>query len=391
MNMPSALGQHTVLHVFPTFDVGGAQVRFAQIANACKRRFRHIIVAMDGRYRARERLDPALDVSFRTVMGSPASLLGRIGAYRRELAALKPDVVVTYNWGAIEWALANLPAIVPHIHVEDGFGVEEAKAQLRRRIWVRRIALMNARRVVVPSRALAAIARRSWKVPRERLQHIPNGIEALSPLRPGERDLRALLGLADDCPLVGWVGALRAEKNLGRLVRAFAQVETDAHLVIVGDGPESNRILAQVEAFGLRERAHFLGARPDVCALLWQLDLLVLSSDTEQMPLVVLEAMASRLPLASVDVGDIREIVAPENRPFIVPPTDEALGHAIQTLIADRALRQSIGTANFHHVRRHFTAESMIKSYADLFERVALGRVQTGPAEVDEEGRFAVR
>src|SRR5580658_5051511 len=101
----------TVLSVFATFAVGGPQVRFAALANRYGARYRHLIVAMDGNDACRERLSPSLDVSCPVVPIRKGATLANLRAFRGFLRERRPDVLVTNNWGSIEWAMANLPMI----------------------------------------------------------------------------------------------------------------------------------------------------------------------------------------------------------------------------------------------------------------------------------------
>jgi glycosyltransferase involved in cell wall biosynthesis len=97
-----------------------------------------------------------------------------------------------------------------------------------------------------------------------------------------------------------------------------------------------------------------------------QADVLALSSDTEQMPYVVLEAMDAGLPVASTDVGDVRLMLSPENRDFVVPPAPEALSGALRTLVEDPGLRKGIGRANQTRRRRIYTLPAMVKAHGDV-------------------------
>jgi hypothetical protein len=123
-----------VAHVFPTFAVGGAQARFAAVANHFGAAFRHIIVSLDGNLACRQRLDPTLDVTFTRVSASKGAMAVNAWRHRRLLKEWKPDILVTYNWGAIEFALANIVPVTRHLHVVDGFGPEERAIQLQRRV-----------------------------------------------------------------------------------------------------------------------------------------------------------------------------------------------------------------------------------------------------------------
>lgn len=349
-----------LLHVYSTFAVGGPQVRFAALANRFGRDFRHAIVAMDGNTACRERLDPALDVSFPAVDIRKGDTLGNRGRFRAVLRALRPDALVTSNWGSIEWAMANLPRLVRHVHVEDGFGPEERDRQLSRRVWMRRLLLRRAA-VAVPSRVLYRIAAEVWRLPRGRLHYIPNGVDL---------DRFAVARRPGAVPAIGTLAALRPEKNLGRLLRAFAVVRAAApcRLVIAGDGPARDGLIALAAQLGLAGDVEFPGHVTDTPALFARLDIAALSSDTEQMPIAVLEAMAAGLPVAATDVGDVRTMLADGNAPFVVPRDDAALAGALAGLLADPALRAGLGAANRARAVAVFGEAAMFAAWRGLFE-----------------------
>jgi glycosyltransferase involved in cell wall biosynthesis len=357
------------LHVFSTFAIGGPQKRFAQIANASNALFRHHVLATDGRYAAQEFLKPGINVDFMGTVSRNGSLAIRIVRYCAQIRALRPALLVTNNWGAIEWAMAGLLSRVPHIHIEDGFGPDEADRQLLRRVLFRRLALTRSFAVVVPSRTLMTIARTTWKTPLARLRYIPNGITINRSVGEQERShgRSETLGISGHAPVVGWVGALRKEKNAERLLRAFARLPADAILAVVGDGPERENIEGETRALGIADRVRLLGHRSGVEALLPLFDIFALSSDTEQMPLVILEAMAAGLPVASVDVGDVRATLAPENDPFVVERSEAALADALSRLMASPALRTRVGHANRARALEQYPLERMVNDYLTLF------------------------
>jgi glycosyltransferase involved in cell wall biosynthesis len=347
-----------LLHVFSTFAVGGAQVRFAALANRYPGVWRHAIVAMDGNLACRARLAPSVAASFPAVAVAKGDMPGNLRRCRRTLLELRPDLLVTYNWGSIEWALANLLVRVRQVHIEDGFGPEEQERQLPRRVWTRRLALRRAV-VAVPSRTLERIARDLWRLPQVR--YIPNGVD-LASFAPAKESREG------SEPVIGTVAALRPEKHLARLLEAFALLPSPARLVIVGDGPERAALEGLATRLGIAGAVEFLGQQADPRSALRSFDLFALSSDTEQMPLSVLEAMASGLPVAATDVGDLSAMLAAENRPFVVAPQVEALAQAMAALLADPRRRQAIGAANRARAERAFDQEVMFAAYAALFD-----------------------
>jgi glycosyltransferase involved in cell wall biosynthesis len=346
--------------VFPGFGVGGAQVRFCALANRLGNRCRHIVVSLNGDLTCCERLLPGLDMVFPEAGHRPRRMAEAVLRARRVLRGLGPDLVVTSNWGAIEWAAGARLAGLPHIHTEDGFGPEERARQLPRRVLMRRWVL-RASKVVLPSRNLLRIAGETWRLPRANLRYIPNGIDLArfadavpAKLPPG------------DGPVIGTVAALRPEKNIARLLQAFAAVRATrkVRLVIVGDGPERRALEALAQALHIDGDTYFAGHSTQAQAWLAGFDVFALSSDTEQMPLSLLEAMAAGLACVCTDVGDVRAMLADANRDFVAPADQGALAEALRRVL--RADRPAIGAANRAKAAADFDQETMFARYAEL-------------------------
>jgi glycosyltransferase involved in cell wall biosynthesis len=259
--------------------------------------------------------------------------------------------------------MANLPRLVRHIHIEDGFGPEEATHQLRRRVWARRV-LLSRSELIVPSHRLEKLAINVWKLKPQRVRYIPNGID-WGRFANAARERPQ----PDQCPVIGTVAALREEKNLVRLLDAFRLVrnERPCRLVIAGDGPEREKLGAHAATLGIAGDVTFAGHRSDVENVYAGIDVFALSSDTEQMPTSVIEAMAAGLPVASTDVGDVRSMVAPANDRFVVSSDASSLAAAIDALLSDDQLRRDIGSANQERCRREFAEDRMFDAYGSVF------------------------
>lgn len=367
----STRSQRTLLHAFPTFAVGGSQIRFAAIANHFGPRYRHLIVPLDGVAACAERLGPQVDFKLLPIEVPKRNTLGNVSVLRQHLRRLSPDMLVTYNWGAIEWGLSNIFPLCRHLHIEDGFGPEEAARQLPRRVLMRRLVLTPWARVVLPSHALVRLALQTWKLPRGRVRYVPNGIDCDRFAIPADPIFATELRRRPGEVLIGTVAALRAEKNLSRLIQAFAALGDlpPTRLVIVGDGVERGKLAELAVSLGVADRVVFTGALSDPERVLSVLDIFALSSDTEQMPYSVLEAMGAGLAVASVDVGDVKDMVSDENRWAVVEKTTEALTQVLRDLISAPERRAVIGLANAHHVRRLYSQDAMFAAYGEEFDR----------------------
>ncbi len=349
-----------LLHVFSTFIVGGAQLRFAALAQAFGRRYRHIVLAMDGNLASAGRLADELDVRCEPVEHAKGATIYNIRRFRRRLHEFAPDLLVTYNWGAIEWAMADIPRLVRHIHVEDGFGPEERARQILRRVLTRRLVLARSA-VVVPSHTLWQIATEVWRLSPHRVRYVPNGIDLARFAGPHE---------VGPEPVIGTVAALRPEKNLPRLLHAFRLVADamPARLVIVGEGPERPGLERLAGELGLHGRVHFTGHIDDPAPLYRSFDVFALSSDTEQMPLSVIEAMAagrrSPPPMSAMSA-----MLAAENQAFVAPLDAAPLAMAIAALVPDAGLRARVGAANRGKAEAEFAEGAMVAAWQALFDR----------------------
>ncbi|WP_226018383.1 glycosyltransferase family 4 protein [Novosphingobium sp. FKTRR1] len=369
-----------VLHLHSTFNAGGKERRCVALINRFGRDVDHAIVSAEpGSMGAMALIEPGLSVH--VPFGFPA-LAGRWGVRRLQTLARAMrgfDLILTYNWGAMDACMAHAlfgPAqgLAPLIHHEDGFNADEANGLKRSRNWYRRFALARASAVVVPSTMLEGIALDVWAQPPGKVQRIANGIPTARYGGKGKPDALPRVIKRRDEKWLGTLAGLRPVKNLPRLVRAFAAMDERWHLVIVGEGPERGAIMDEAMRLDIGHRVLMPGHIADPAQAIALFDLFALSSDSEQAPLSVIEAMAAGLAVASPAVGDVAAMVADANAPFITPAGDEAaLAAALAALAQDDGLRARLGAANQTRACAEFDEATMVARYAALYARV-LGR-----------------
>lgn len=353
-----------LLHAFSTFKLGGPQARFVQLANAFGKRYRHLVMAMDGNFEAGDRLASGVDWQPLRLPVRRGGMLANRAAFRAELKGRKPDLLLTYNWGAIEWAAANFPRLVPQVHAEDGFGPEEAVHQLPRRVWTRRILLgWTATPVVVASRNLERIAVGHWHLPAACVRFVTNGVAIPA-------SAAAARAPADGPLTIGTVAGLRPEKNVARLIRAFAAVRArqPARLVIVGDGPERGALEALARELGVAADVDFTGYLADPLARLATFDLFALSSNTEQLPISMLEAMACGVPVVATRVGDVPDVLPIQAHMAIAEPDDAAFEAALLRAIEDRKVWPDRIAAGFQVAQERFSMQNMLIEWQRIFD-----------------------
>jgi glycosyltransferase involved in cell wall biosynthesis len=368
-----------LLHVFSTFVPAGPELRTVRLIEAFGDRYRHSVVAIDGRTTAADCLGPGLDVRVvdaPVLAGSIRTTAALCGLARR----LAPDLVLTYNWGAFDMLLAaRLLRFRRVLHHEDGFNADEATTLKRRRSFARRIVCRGIARVIVPSHSLERIALCRWGLHPHAVSRIPNGIAPLTSTGGPPARVREEAAIGPSSRVLATVAHLRPEKRLDRLIDAVARLSAglDAHLLVVGDGPERGVLVDHAAAAGIGHRVHFLGHRTDVHAILAAADLFVLSSDTEQMPISLLEAMAAGLPVVATRVGDVADMLPPEHGQYAVSVDGEstaaALADRITGLLSQPALRAAVGRANMLRVREEYGFDRMRDAYLAEYERALAG------------------
>ncbi len=357
-----------ILHIFSTFAPGGPQVRLTRILNVLGSGWRTSIMAMDGNTEAVERISGAPI----TLLAAPRKANGLAPSLEiaSVLRQVRPDLVVTYNWGAIDAVLGiKISAVCPLIHAEDGFGPDEAVALKHRRVFARRLLLRGAYKTVVPSRRLETIALQQYRLKPEKVEYIPNGVDTAH-FAPGPApEYRQRRDLSADCLLFGFVGQLRQEKNLTLLLRAFAAVaEPHWKLAIVGEGPCRAELEQLTRDLGIDKQVLFEGATEDTASYLRAFDVFVMSSVTEQMPIALLEAMAAGLPAIVTDAGDSRQMLSGGLHEIVPPGDAAAYGKSLKAIARDANLRREIGAKNRARCIAEYSEPVMIQRYAQLYE-----------------------
>ncbi len=369
-----------ILHLHSTFAAGGKELRCVRLINAFGPGVGHSIVSavpdqMDAAQGILRQIPMAYPANFPSLQGRPTP--GRLQKLARAMRGY--DLILTYNWGAMDAVMAHtlfgqaldLP---PLIHHEDGFNEDEFRRLKTSRNWYRRIALGRSSGLVVPSEKLEEIALVDWAQPLGRVKRIANGIATRDfTMKPRQDALRGVVKRKGEF-WVGTLAGLRKIKNLPLLVRAFAALPDEWQLVIVGAGPQEDAIRAEAERLDVGHRLHLPGFVANPAQYVGLFDIFALSSDSEQFPISVLEAMAAGVPVAAPDVGDIIDMVSEANLPFISTAGNEAaLASALADLASHPRLRSQVGEANRQKARQQFDEKGMIDAYRRLYAS-AMGR-----------------
>lgn len=208
----------------------------------------------------------------------------------------------------------------------------------------------------------------------DKIAVVPNGIDLaeFEDARARGGDLRPTLGVEADTPLVTVVAGLEPWKSVDLFLEAAARLSSrhpSAHFLVVGDGSERAALEALATHLCIDDRTHFLGLSDDVPALLVQSTVLVVSSETEALPTVVMEAMAAHIPVVATDVGSISDLVEDDVTGCLVPAgSPDALARGIDRILSDPGLGQAMGEAGHRRAASRFDLKLMTDRYLCLLK-----------------------
>lgn len=303
---------------------------------------------------------------------TPAALLA--GLWR-----MRPDVVHTHGVPAMLHtgplaALRLLPAWVHTFH----FG--NYAAGLTREMELERRLCRRASHLVAVSETQRRSLLEHYRLRPAQIGTIVNGVDS-SPtaLDPAHRSaMRASLGLAADDIVVGTVAVLSEQKGIPYLLQAAPRILAHAprvRLLIVGGGPFETALREQAAALGVGDRILFTGWRADGAAVLPALDVFVMASLWEAMPMVLLETMAAGRAIVVTDVGENRGIVVDGLCGRVIPPRDPAgIADAVCGLLSQPAEAAAMGIRARARFEDCFTTARMARDHAALYERLARRR-----------------
>jgi glycosyltransferase involved in cell wall biosynthesis len=296
-------------------------------------------------------------------------------AWPRLIALLRReriDVIHAHKFGSNIWAsslgrLAGVPVVISHEHTWSYVG--QAWRKFLDRELIGRFS--DAFVAVSPEdrRRMIEIER----VPRERTRLILNGVPEH---QPEGGDVRAELAIPTEAPVIGAVGALRDQKAYAFLIEVAAELRgefPDLRVLICGDGPEERKgaLRAQARQLGIGDAVLVLGQRNDVANVLEAVDVAVLASDYEGLPLSVMEYMGAARPIVATRVGGVPELLDDGVHGLLVEPRDRAgMVAAIASLLRDPEHGRELGARAAERQAAKFTFPAMVHQVEALYEEL---------------------
>lgn len=369
-----------VVHLMASPFFGGPERQVLGLARALPAAYQTIFLSFPERglsedFLARARAEgyPAIRLRENAphLMRAVAEVADQLRQHRADVlccSGYKPDIL---GW------LAARQAGVPVLAIAHGWTSATLKVRLYESLD--RLAMRSMDAVVAVSAAQGSKVRKAG-VRASRIHVIRNAIQpdACGHVDPHYKEL--LLGYFPHPPqnVVVTAGRLSPEKGFEVLIEAAGQVcarYPEAGFVLFGEGPERAALTRQIAAHGLQERFILAGFRSDVTAFLPHADLAVLSSWTEGLPVVVLEAMAAGLPVVATAVGGTPEVIEEGLQGYLVPAGDAAaLARRIGDLLTQESVRRAMGERARQRITERFTFATQAVLYQQMFQGLARQR-----------------
>ncbi len=292
---------------------------------------------------------------------------------RKLIAAEQPDIVHTWLFAANAYGrlvigrrMKPRPKLIVSERCVD---VWKAGWQL----WLDHKLIERTDRLVGNSVAVGEFYQ-SIGYPADRITVIPNGIDIPEPT-PIDRDaVLAELEIPRGSPVIGFVGRMAKQKRVDDLVFAMALVailQPEPHLLLIGDGPERDKLMKFARDIDIDHHTRFTGHRADAAHLLRIMDVFWIASDFEGQSNSVMEAMAAGLPVIASDIPPNRELVIDGETGFLVKVGDRVgFQQFADRLLADPELARRLGDAGRERMRQHFSIDNMVAAHARLYREV---------------------
>jgi glycosyltransferase involved in cell wall biosynthesis len=285
------------------------------------------------------------------------------------------DVVHTHNSGPIIDALFARATQLRRLAVVHTDHTRPDWPDRKHRMVLERIAARVFGGIVAVSEDARNKLHEYEKIPLEQIQIIDNGIDVARFSAPSKSSTEWLTEIKAEhfAHRIGVVAMHRAQKGHAHLLNAMPLIlkqHPNTGLIVAGGGPLEQQLKAQTRALGIEPNVRFIGKRSDIVDVLWGLDIFVLPSASEGLPIALLEAMAARRCIVSTAVGAIPHVLDHGACGELIPPlSPEHIADAVNRLLDDGLRRQQLGDAALERVSRSYSIAATIRKYEELYER----------------------
>jgi glycosyltransferase involved in cell wall biosynthesis len=290
-----------------------------------------------------------------------------------------PQIVHTHLFksdfhGRLAARLAGVPVVVSTLHNNDSWANYWLPGHLYGATarW--------ADRLIAVSSEVKTYHQNKTGVSPEKMLVIENGVDvsAFADREAEAKNIRNEFGIASEAPLLGIIGRLKPQKDLPTFLLAAKEIlceQPDVRFLVVGDGPLRVELEEQAEKLGLFPALIFTGMRKDIPAILASLNILVISSLWEGLPVILLEGMAAARPAVSTAVDGILGVaIQNETAILTAPGVPSELAQACLKLIRNPQLAQRMGRAGYERAVSQYSLSAMIDHISALYVELLLAK-----------------
>jgi sugar transferase (PEP-CTERM/EpsH1 system associated) len=367
-----------ILHILNSLQIGGLENGVVNLINLLDHgRFEHSICCITSSGPMAERLTKFVKV-YTLNKGNNRDYLLAL-KIKRIIDEIKPHIVHTRNWSAIDGVLgAKLAGVKFVIHGEHGREATDPTGKNIIRKKIRRILSPWISRFITVSAELKNWLINDIGVREEKIIQIINGVDT-EKFKPGtdKKLSKSRIGMEPDCFVIGTVGRLDPVKDIQTLIMSFSyfaaytqksNTRDKRKLLIIGSGPEEQRLKTLVEELDIADSVYFLGTCTNIPELMQSLDVFVLPSIAEGVSNTVLEAMASGLPVIATKVGGNLELVADGKTGFLFSPGDyRSLAEKISFYFNNHSLLKEHGFNGRVRTENEFSLPVMVRGYEEIY------------------------
>jgi glycosyltransferase involved in cell wall biosynthesis len=363
-----------ILLVIDNLEFGGGERGFLQLASRLRNRFKLFVAAMPGGTFQQAVED--LGIVFIPVDVSRRISLKPIRQIRNLVKSNMVDIIHSQGARADFFArIAGRIANVPHILSTTQMPIEGFDVGILRKkiyLFMDRLSGLFVERFIVVSEALQVLLTQGRGVPAQRVVRIYNGIEVdLYQPHLKHTDLRNEWGIPSTIPLIGAVGRLVWQKGFEFFIKAIPEIlltSPEAKFLIVGEGPLRSQLEKLAQRLNIYDNLIFTGFQNDIQHILSSIDVLMVPSLLEGLPMIILEGMAMAKPIVATNIDGITEQISHEREGILVPiRKPEALAGAVSRIIEDDELATALGKAARKRVESSFSVGKMVRETEKVY------------------------
>lgn len=359
----------SILHVLAPTDVGGLESVVLALARGHAERGHVVQIGAVVDRRSNQFVQDALAEGLSVEMiPSPArSFRPERAGVKRLLIAHRFDVLHSHGYRSDILDLGVARSMrVPTVTTLHGFSATDAKARVYE--WLQLRGARRASAVVAVSTNVASRARANG-VPSKSLHLIRNAFRTATEFAD-RQTARERLGLSSALQ-IGWVGRLSSEKGPDVMMEAMSRLsDLPVTLNFLGDGPLRPALMERAHALGISDAVRFHGTVAGASRILGAFDLIALSSRTEGTPMILLEAMAARVPLVVTSVGGVPDMLSPAEAVLVAPDDPAALADGIRAALSDISATSRRADNALARLARDFDYSAWLDQYEQLYEAI---------------------